>query len=279
MKRISVVVLLLIAALGVVGVGPTRANPSLWCQDGTTTEIERVLISSPVKIGVAVNPSGQVQVCYSTGALSPGTGAGAAGVTVTPSPSASGTGIWVYCMSDPGVRQPVNCDQYAKANVAPGTSGTSAGPGGATLGIQIPFQVCAGSISSPGCTGTSPNLGTSGLIVGTLVPMAGPTGSTGAGYSVSGVEVWLDGTRLYSSAAVPVAGGYVNTAGAPSLAVPSVGGSNPPCIIGGVCTPSVSGSLAVTGSTQTVTLVLPTGTSTFPVTIPSRCLVNFSGPC
>lgn len=279
MKRISIVLLLLIAAVGIIGAGPTQANPSLWCEDGTPNETEKVLISSPVKIGVAVNPSGQVQVCYSTGSASPGTAGGAAGTVVTPSPSPSGTGIWVYCASDWGVRQPVNCDQYARAQAAPGTGGTSAGLGGATLGIQIPFQLCAGSAASPGCTGASPNLSKSGLIVGSLVPVPGPAGSTGASYQVTGVEVWIDGVTVFRAFGVGVAGAFVNTGTLPSVTLPTVGGSTPPCVVGGVCAPSLSGQLALTGSTTTVTIDLPTGRSSFPVTVPSRCIVNFNGPC
>ncbi|HEX7167933.1 MAG TPA: hypothetical protein VF230_13230 [Acidimicrobiales bacterium] len=278
MKRACIVAVLVLGALGVIGPAPTTAN-SLWCQDGTTTEIERVLIDSPVKVAVAINPQGQVQVCYSTGTVAPGFASGAAGVVVTPRPvSPSASGIWVYCASDPGVRQPVNCDQHARTGATVTTSGTSVGTNGATIGIQIPFQVCAGSINSPGCTGATPNLSKTGLLIGGLTPIAAPPGATGAGYAVSSVEVWIDGTRVYSAGGAG-AGAFADV-DAPVVSVPTVGSSSPPCVIGGVCTPTLSGQLGFSGATETVTVVLPLlGTSTFPVTIPATCLVNFSGTC
>jgi hypothetical protein len=185
-----------------------------------------------------------------------------------------GHGRCRYCASDPGVQEPIDCNEQATASATPSTSGTSVGAGGATIGVQIPFQVCLGPAGSPGCTGSSPNLAQTGVVIGALTPISGPTGSAGAAYQVSSVQVWLNGSLVFSRAGLPLGGGYVNYA-LPSLSTPSLGPSGT-CVTGSIC---VGGMLGVTGATETVTLVLPTGTSSYPVTIPTRCLINFGGPC
>lgn len=275
MKRITAVLVLLFGIFGLAGAAPSRANPSDWCNDGTPGETEKVLLTSPVFIGISVNPSSNFyELCYRTDPTSPGTSKGAVVVMGTPSPSPSGGGAWLYCASDPGVQEPIDCNEQATASATPSTSGTSVGAGGATIGVQIPFQVCLGPAGSPGCTGSSPNLAQTGVVIGALTPISGPTGSAGAAYQVSSVQVWLNGSLVFSRAGLPLGGGYVNYA-LPSLSTPSLGPSGT-CVTGSIC---VGGMLGVTGATETVTLVLPTGTSSYPVTIPTRCLINFGGPC
>lgn len=255
------------ASLGLVG-DPARAshectdrNPSTEIGVGTPSTVPvfagaRVLTTtSPFSVGL----------CYNTGSLSPGTAGGFVAVNVAPAPTGYGAGGSLFCTSDPGVRQPVTCDQPFSVNATPVYT-TSSG----TITLSVPFAVCLG-----GCAGASPNLGKTGVAVGTLSPIPAPSGFTGAGYALTSVEIWVDGMLVFSRGAVVLGGAFVDY-NVPSVSTPTVG-STGVCITGGVC---LAGMLGVGSSTQTVQLVVPTsGTTSVPVTIPGRCLVNFSGPC
>ena len=192
MKRITAVLVMLFGILGGLNAAPSRANPSDWCGDGTPGETEKTLLTSPVYIGISVNPANNFyELCYRTDPTLPGVAKGATVVMAAPKPSPNGGGVWLYCASDPGVQEPIDCNQTISANATPSTSGTSAGTGGATIGVQIPFQVCTG-----GCTTGSPNLAQTGLLVGALTPIPGPADSLGTGYRVSRVEVWINGVPV-----------------------------------------------------------------------------------
>jgi len=272
-RKLLLLLCSLMASLSGFGMTATtaHASPSDWCNDGTPSESEHVLTTYPVFTGVAVfagasNP--YVEVCYRTPTL-PGVAGGAAGVMVVPSTSPTGGGVWGWCASDPGVQEPVNCNEWVGANAGPSAAFT----GGDTLAVAIPFQVCAGPNGSPGCTGSSPNLGQTGLIVGALQQRPGPSGSTGAAYDLTSLQVWLNG-GLVASQAPSVGGAFVQSS-VPVYESLFVGPGGSTCTLAGC----LGGALGLQGGTDTVTLVLPTGTQPVSVTIPQKCLVNFSGPC
>lgn len=249
----------------------TQAAPSDWCRDGTPGQTEIPVLTSPIYVAAQINPTlPHVEVCYSTDPAAPGVASGAIGVITYPEPP-HGRTLWAYCASDPGVRQPVDCNVFTAQRATPTTSGTSVGAGGAVIGLQIPFQVCTGSATT--CTGSSPNVAQTGVILGALGPVAGPSGAVGAGYGLSFVEVWVDGVMIHRANGA-AAGAFV-TPQLPGVEIPGLD-STPPCAIGGVC---LGGSLGITGATETVTLILPTGTTSHAVTIPGQCIVNFDGSC
>ncbi|HVF75606.1 MAG TPA: hypothetical protein VM938_11205 [Acidimicrobiales bacterium] len=256
------------ALAGLCGVAPAQGAPSDWCSDDTPGQLEIPILPSPVYLAATVNPLySHVELCYRAGPA-----AGAIGTIVGPNrPNPTGAVAWVYCASDPGVSQPVNCDALNSVSTTPNTSGTSVSPSGAFIGFEIPFQVCL--VTAANCNGGSPELLATGVAVGGLAPVTGPPGSVGAGYGLSFVEVWLNGSMVYRQTGAGA--GAFGTPGVPGLSTPTLG-STPPCVIGGLC---LDGKLAVTGATTTVTLVLPTGTTPVPITVPSACIVNFDAPC
>ena len=276
MKRISVVAVaaLVLSSLGLAFAPANAIEPSQGCTDGSPTfEKGVVLLEWPVFVAARVFPQtnpASVGVCYRTPA-SPGTAGGWVVADAQPASSGYGASGRVSCTSDTGVRQPVTCSTPYSASAVP-TFSTSSG----TVTVSVPIGICLGV-----CAAGSPNVAKTGVVVGTLTPTTGPAGSYGHGYAVSSVEVYLDGNLLLARNGQEVAGTYIGwTWPPPSLvSTPTVGAPTPPCVVGGVCTPTFDGKLAFNGYNNTVTVLLPTGASSYPVTLPAKCLVNFDGPC
>jgi hypothetical protein len=269
MKRFTAVALLVLSTLGLVGAQPGRAS-SNYCNDGLTSPggKEVALITSPITLGVEVgtNPP-NAMLCYSTG--SPGAGNTVTGGDIHPYVGASPTsgGAIVFCGADPNVVVPVNCNNGVGYTASPTYSVS-----GGLVSVNVPFSVCTG-----GCFTTNPAVASTGVIVGTLAPTSGPSGTTGAGYGLSKVEVWLNGALIVSRAGFGIAGVYADTGNGP-VYENLHGNPAGPCVLG-VCLP-LSGVVKTTGSSPTVYLLLPGSSSTTPITvpIPPLCIYNNNDP-
>jgi hypothetical protein len=97
--------------------------------------------------------------------------------------------------------------------------------------------------------------------------MTAPSGSTGVGYQLTGLTVYIAGTPISSPAVA--AGGFAN----PNQAAFSLTPGSP-CILG-TCLP-LTGYVETTGAPVLV-LVSPLGT--MPVVVPATCVVNNGVPC
>lgn len=278
MKRIALAITLLVGVVGVL-VAPDAKADETWCGDGhvfpggMATPIigypGAPLGSGPITLGAqtTVTPTHVwIEVCYGTGPAGSSGQLAAGNFFFEAIPTPSGVTGRVGCDGGSAIVSPDCTVDYAAVTTP--TVTPTAGLGGLYLTAVVPFTLCAGV-----CVTDSVPVGTTGVIVGTLAPISHP--GIGAGYRLSSAELWLNGTQVHSVSNVD-AGAFV-TPPVPGLTTPTITGSTPPCVIGGICLPW--GQLGIAGATGDVTLFLPTGTTTVPVTIPSRCLVNFSGPC
>ena len=261
-KRICGVVLasMVPAAIWGLSAGPVDAGtgPSQTCDTGT-----RVL-TTPVTVAAIVTGSTSapaVQVCYST-TPDGQTGGEATGGSVLVGATLTGTTVTTtaQCSPDPSANITVGCNPTG--SVAPTYALTGPSASGATISVSIPFQLCVGQ-----CAGAAPSTGLTGVVVGQLQPLTPPTGTTGVGYQLTGVTVYVAGT------AVPVggttAGAYTNPNQVAYSLVPSS-----PCLLG-ECLP-LTGYVETTGGPLLV-VVSPLGS--LPVAVPATCLYNNGMAC
>ena len=270
--RVLLFVLTLIA--GFLGMAshstmPASADFSDWCSDGYPSDAPQLnILEWPVKVGIEIwtsVPAGAV--CYSTAPSGVPLAGGAVSTAVVVNPSTSPS-AWarLACYSDSGVQVPLGCEAQVSAGTGP--SITSYGDG--THAVSLPFSVCAAV-----CVNGAPNVQKTGVVLGTLDPISGP--GTGVGYRLSNVAVYVNGLLVVSTP-VDIGGAFLDPH-LPGLSTPSISGGSP-CTIGNVCVPTFAGMLGITGATTTVTLYLPVaGGVSVPVTVPSTCLLNFSGSC
>lgn len=169
------------------------------------------------------------------------------GTHVYEPPNGVGESGVVEVISDPDAG--VNLNTAVVYAVAPTATLT-----GNTLTVTIPATVCQAVCDTATLTAT-------------LAITPGPAGTTGAGASLTGVSLLLDGTPLATAPPVAAAAGVGNVLGAVSAPASTL------CVLSSVCVPAYVQTNGTTVAAVTV------GTTTIPVNIPAACLATVTKPC
>ncbi len=258
-----------------VGVSPVAhaAGPSQYCNDGAGNEWKEIpIITSPVVIAMEIGSAGSplnphVAVCYGTapeGTTAPQAAGGY--VTVDANPYSNPLWVGAASLSDSNSAEQINVG----TGVTP-TYSLSQGPAGSTgdtIQFAVPIAVCSGQ-----CLNQNPAVNPTGLIVGELVPEAGPPGSVGAAYQLSTLSVYVNGTSV-AAEEFQVGGAFVNTNQVGySLTSDPVNG---PCVLT-ACAP-IYGYIDTSG-TPLVTIDLPATGGSVSLGAPAECAYHFGGGC
>jgi hypothetical protein len=213
-------------AAGALAVIPaTHAFAATGCDDGGGNEYREVSIAGgpnsaipgmPFTLAAEIGDGGtlldpHVGVCFGTNteaqnsAGQPEAAGGAIFIDALNPASNDGfsTGANLLWDSNSNVKAPAETTTTPTYAIVPGPAGTT----GDTIALSIPFSVCFGP-----CSGGTPGLNPTGLLVGQLAPAPQP--GIGIGYTLSSLVVYVNGVTVASFGGVSLAGAYVDPFGA-----------------------------------------------------------------